>query len=130
MEITWDDSDFEKGLLGFIDDMSKIQQNRGIEAVTKAGDAYAADVQKVAPVDTGFYRSRIRCDVTDGPPTARIGSPVKYMYRLEFGFYDMDRIGRIYNQPPYPHWKPQWYVHLDEYKSIINRILTQDVHLK
>lgn len=26
--------------------------------------------------------------------------------RLEFGFYGSDSNGRIYNQPPYPHWRP------------------------
>jgi hypothetical protein len=121
----------ERGLMGFIDDARKAVQDRKVEAVTKAGDAYAADVQKVAPVDTGFYRSRIRSEVTAGDsPVARIGSPVKYMHRLEFGFHGADRLGRNYNQAERVHWRSMWYVHLEEYKNIINRIIMQDVHLK
>lgn len=27
-------------------------------------------------------------------------------HRLEYGFVGMDRLGRMYNQPPYPHFRP------------------------
>ena len=26
--------------------------------------------------------------------------------RLEFGFADIDSLGRVYNQPPFPHVRP------------------------
>lgn len=105
---------------------------KGLQAVQAAGDAYVRDVMKVAPVRTGQYRSNMRADamIEGGNPVCKCGDPMPQTRRLEFGFHGADRLGRIYNQAPNPHWTSQWYVHLDEYKSIINRIITQDVHMK
>ena len=38
--------------------------------------------------------------------TGTIGTNAVQAMRLEFGFVGTDSLGRRYNQPPYPHWRP------------------------
>lgn len=111
---------------------SAAPSHNGLRAVQSAGDAYVRDVMKVAPVRTGQYRSNMRADsmMEGGKPVCKCGDPMPQTRRLEFGFHGADSLGRIINQHERPHWRSMWYVHLEEYKSIINRIITQDVHMK
>lgn len=37
---------------------------------------------------------------------ATIGTMAAQARRLEFGFADTDSLGRVYNQPPFPHVQP------------------------
>jgi len=39
-----------------------------------------------------------------GDATVSTNSP--YAARLEYGFVGADSLGRIYDQPPFPHWQP------------------------
>lgn len=59
-------------------------------------------------VVTGDYRRSIELRVTDmgGEVTAIVGTNLPQGRRLEFGFVGADSLGRIYNQPPYPHFGP------------------------
>lgn len=38
--------------------------------------------------------------------TVAVGSNAPQTMRLEFGFVGVDSIGRHYNQPPFPHFRP------------------------
>jgi hypothetical protein len=80
------------------------------KAVYAAATAYAGDVIKCTstPVDTGQYRSSIRADppADVNSPVSYVGTPMPQARRLEFGFYDMDSLGRVFNQHPRPHWRP------------------------
>lgn len=58
---------------------------------------------------TGTYRRSWTLEVTQvGPATfqAEVGTNQPQGRRLEFGFHGADSLGRVYNQPPYPHVQP------------------------
>lgn len=59
-------------------------------------------------VITGRYRSSWRAETRPIPYGAQctIGTDAPQGRRLEFGFVGPDSLGRIYNQPPYPHVQP------------------------
>ncbi|AKZ60833.1 PCQ3_46 (plasmid) [Streptomyces ambofaciens ATCC 23877] len=59
-------------------------------------------------VITGQYRASWRA-VTSGIPygaECTIGTNAPQGRRLEFGFVGPDSLGRVYNQPPFPHVQP------------------------
>lgn len=41
-----------------------------------------------------------------GLATVSVGSDAPQMMRLENGFVGQDSLGRVYEQPPYPHFRP------------------------
>lgn len=57
---------------------------------------------------TGDYRrginSRIR--YAAGEAVGTVGTASPQARRLEYGFVGRDRLGRTYNQPPFPHFGP------------------------
>jgi hypothetical protein len=59
---------------------------------------------------TGDYRSSWRSEpVEDADPTAvsrSVGTDRAQANRLEYGFVGADSLGRVYDQPPYPHHGP------------------------
>lgn len=57
---------------------------------------------------TGDYnRSIVGQSVREGKSVlAVVGSNAPQTLRLEFGFHGPDALGRVYNQPPYPHFGP------------------------
>lgn len=60
-------------------------------------------------VITGDYRRSIAQTntMTDGnSPVAYVHSAAPQARRLEYGFVGADVLGRVYNQPPFPHWGP------------------------
>ncbi len=60
-------------------------------------------------VITGQYRSSIRIleSSDDGNNSAvLVGTDAPQAYRLEFGFTGQDSLGRYYQQPAFPHWRP------------------------
>jgi len=59
-------------------------------------------------VITGDYRRSITVQFYegDGNFVATVGTNLPQGRRLEFGFHGADSLGRVYNQPPYPHFGP------------------------
>lgn len=59
-------------------------------------------------IQTGDYNRSISLEVgvDAGAPTARVGTDKPQGRRLELGFRGTDRLGRTYNQPPFPHFGP------------------------
>lgn len=53
----------------------------------------------------GYLRSMSVQSVDDGWG-AVVGTADPRARRLELGFHGVDSLGRRYNQPPYPHWRP------------------------
>jgi hypothetical protein len=118
------------GLMGItakLDLIDETIQKNQKKAVMRAGMAYQADVQRVAPVDTGQYRTSIRADLqsSNGGPIAVIGSPMPQTRRLEYGYYGVDKLGRRYNQPAKPHWRPTWDLNIVRYELILNLSLAE-----
>ena len=56
-------------------------------------------------VVTGQYVSNMYVRVANRFEIA-VGNKSPQAYRLEYGFVGTDSIGRMYNQPPYPHFRP------------------------
>ena len=101
----------------------------GSKAVYAAATQYAGDVAKCAstPVDTGQYRNSIKADPPTNPfdPISYVGSPMPQTRRLEFGFAQADKLGRKYNQPPRPHWRPTFDLNKATYLNIMAKILEE-----
>ncbi|MBC9717810.1 HK97 gp10 family phage protein [Streptomyces sp. TRM66268-LWL] len=59
-------------------------------------------------VITGQYRAswEVKVTVSGGRVTAEVSTQAPQSRRLEYGFVGVDRIGRHYRQPPYPHIEP------------------------
>ncbi|MER6077002.1 HK97 gp10 family phage protein [Streptomyces sp. NPDC001833] len=59
-------------------------------------------------VITGQYRASwdVRVTVTGGQVRAVVFTEAPQSHRLEYGFVGVDRLGRQYRQPPYPHIEP------------------------
>ncbi|MGW7237045.1 HK97 gp10 family phage protein [Streptomyces sp. NPDC054804] len=59
-------------------------------------------------VITGQYRASwdVRVTVTGGQVSAVVFTEAPQSRRLEYGFVGVDRLGRQYRQPPYPHIEP------------------------
>lgn len=57
---------------------------------------------------SGDYRRSIGLQTGGGTtdPYAEVGSSAPQARRLEFGFVGRDSLGRHYDQPPYPHFRP------------------------
>ncbi|MFE0477012.1 HK97 gp10 family phage protein [Streptomyces sp. NPDC058947] len=59
-------------------------------------------------VITGQYRASwdVKVTVTGGQVSAVVFTGAPQSRRLEYGFVGVDRLGRQYRQPPYPHIEP------------------------
>lgn len=59
-------------------------------------------------VATGDYRRswNMRTGATLTGPTAVVSTQAPQAARLEYGFSGADSLGRVYNQPAYPHVRP------------------------
>lgn len=57
---------------------------------------------------TGDYRRTWHATFTQTAtaPASRVGTSAPQAARLEYGFVGADRLGRVYNQQPYPHVAP------------------------
>jgi hypothetical protein len=57
---------------------------------------------------TGDYRRQWQNQFTGGGGSFKstTGTAAVQARRLEYGFNGMDSLGRVYNQPPYPHARP------------------------
>lgn len=56
-------------------------------------------------VITGIYRGSIQVMERSQYEVA-VGTNAPQAMRLEYGFSGTDALGRVYNQPAFPHWTP------------------------
>jgi hypothetical protein len=73
--------------------------------------AYASKPRSGPPgprIQTGDYVRSISLNMEGNAfyAAARVGTNKPQGRRLEFGFVGTDSIGRHYDQPPYPHFRP------------------------
>ena len=109
---------------GFQDFNDKIAKNQATGAKL-AANAYKNDVQVIAPYKTGTYRRSIHVETTetDGETVALVGTDLPYAKRLEFGFVDKDKLGRVYNQAPRPHFRPALDENRDKYLQMMKEAM-------
>jgi hypothetical protein len=55
-------------------------------------------------VVTGAYRSGFF--LIRRPMRVGVGNHSPQTFRLEYGFFGVDSMGRVYSQPPFPHMRP------------------------
>lgn len=74
---------------------------------------------------TGDYRRSVALVMTidNGGPVAIIGTNKPQGRRLEFGFHDVDALGRRYSQAPLPHFAPALRKYEDAYVAAIAGIV-------
>lgn len=79
-------------------------------------------------VITGQYRASWRAETRGIPYGAEctIGTNAPQGRRLEFGFVGPDSLGRVYNQPPFPHVQPAL-GHIEESLREEMRAVVQEV---
>jgi HK97 gp10 family phage protein len=93
-----------------------------ITAVSLGANAYKNDVQAGAPYKTGTLRRSIHAEPPEKEGTqviALVGTDLPYARRLEYGFADKDKLGRTYNQPARPYFRPPLDQNKDKYLNII-----------
>jgi len=83
----------------------------GVEHAAELGRAQIKGHASGRPgpnVITGQYRNSWQVEKRHLPHGAQctIGTEEPYGRRLEFGFVGADSLGRVYNQPPFPHVQP------------------------
>lgn len=103
-------------------------------AIFRSGAMYQTKVRAAASgrpgprVQTGDYRRSIflrEYMTLDGDPVALVSSNRPQARRLEFGFVGPDVLGRVFNQPPYPHWRPA----MDDMDKVLTRQVNHVVAL-
>ena len=81
-------------------------------------------------VRTGDYRRSLNMrfypEGEEGQPgsvSAFIGTAAPQARRLEEGFVGADSLGRVYNQPPYPHFRPMAETIRADWDAIMNEAI-------
>lgn len=77
---------------------------------------------------TGDYVRSITRELlseTTGHSVWIIGTNAPQARRLEFGFVGADSLGRIYNQPPYPHFGPALDMIGPQFEQALDGIITK-----
>ena len=94
-----------KALQQFSEDISD-----QLEAGVSAGAMMLeGQIKNNAPYKTGDYRRSIHHETREKSQdrvVIAIGTDRPQGARLEYGFSDTDKLGRRYNQPPQPHFRP------------------------
>lgn len=83
--------------------MNKVKTAEGAGAVLLL-QAIQNNIVRQGLVDTGGYHNSWH--VTLGSGYAKVGTPHPAGPRLEYGFFGLDSLGRLYNQPARPHVRP------------------------
>ena len=102
--------DLARRLDGAADRLGEVTERR-IQHVGQVGVARIKANASGRPgpnVITGRYRASWRSETRGIPYGAQctLGTTEPQGRRLEFGFVGPDSLGRIYNQPPFPHVQP------------------------
>lgn len=75
-------------------------------------------------VRTGNYRRSINSTVVLSGQAliGTVGTAAPQARRLEYGFVGADRLGRVYDQPPFPHFGPAGQRTVAEFAAAMERI--------
>lgn len=92
------------------------------KAIKLTANEYKNDVQKLAPFKTRTYTRSIHVQMIS-KDKAVVGSGLPFAKRLEYGFADTDKLGRVYNQAAQPHFRPAMDDNQSKYKKIYKEAL-------
>ena len=148
---SFDFSDFTR-LSRDLDNLAKVIESREALGPKLAGEAYAADVQAVAPLghmpgeSHGDYRRSIHPVMSqeNGHPICLIGTNKIQAKELEYGSVGLPggvisaksapylvfktedgkwHSVKAVHQPGHPHWRPTWDKNLPKYQNIMREAL-------
>jgi len=96
--------------------------------VELTGNEYKNDMQEVIQYKTGTLRRSIHVEMTReaGHTVALVGTDAPQAKRLEFGFNDVDSLGRVYHQPPQPRWRPTFDQNFPKYERMMQGVFVRD----
>jgi HK97 gp10 family phage protein len=97
-------------------DLSKMAEKNQSTALKLAANEYKNDVQEGAPYKTGTLRRSIHVEMVSSSQ-ALVGTDLPYAKRLEFGFADKDKLGRVYNQAAHPYFRPPLDLNWEKYQK-------------
>lgn len=106
MEITGDKEVSQK-----IRNAIKYSAKDAADITSEYGDKLQEQVKQDASgrpgpnIITGQYVASIH-KVAQSTYAVTVGTDAPQALRLEYGFAGQDSLGRVYGQPPYPHWTP------------------------
>lgn len=74
---------------------------------------------------TGDYRRSWQHEYHSGghSATSLVGTNAVQGHRLEYGFHGADSLGRIYNQPPFPHARPAFDKTAPEFEKAVTDMM-------
>lgn len=105
-------------------DLEKMAVRNQSIALKLVGNEYKNDVQEIAPYKTGTYRRSIHVQPVDSSKVL-VGSDLPYGKRLEYGFADSDKLGRVYNQAAQPHFRPAMDTNIGKYQKMYLEVLSR-----
>lgn len=85
-----------------------------------------AQIQSMAPTDTGRYRASMRIEWASADKNTysfEVGSDLHYGYSLEFGGHGVDSRGRMVNRRPQPHFRPALREFVPHFEAAIREAL-------
>lgn len=98
-----------------------------VETRTKANASLPASGPPGPRAITGDYRASWNTQKTEETPdsvTFTVGTDRPQGRRLEYGFVGRDALGRVYNQPPYPHLQPAIDATRPEFEAAVRKAAT------
>jgi len=105
-------------------DLAKQGERNKSTALKIVGQEYANHVKAITPYKTGTLRRSIHVEPVS-ENTVLVGTDLPYARRLEYGFMDKDKLGRIYHQAPRPYFRPP----LDQNFAKYQRMYLEALHL-
>ena len=97
----------EREIEAFFRKVPQAVGERVLMTAMKAGALVALNnIKPLTPWLTGTYRRSIHIKPLPAWLAVAIGTDLPYGPRLEYGFAGVDSLGRHYNQPARPHFRP------------------------
>lgn len=97
----------EKEIEEFFRRVPEAVGKRVLMTAMKAGALVVRNnIVPIAPYLTGVYRDSIGIEEMPEQLAVATGTDLPYGPRLELGFVGVDSLGRHYNQPAQPHFRP------------------------
>ncbi len=99
----------------------------GRSGVIYPGDEYGPGGEIGPRAQTGDLRRSVALSHTVTPNliASTAASDAPQAARLEHGFVGVDSLGRVYDQPPYPAWRPALAVLAEPYRDAIGETVVK-----
>jgi len=100
-----------------LSDAAKNAEKKQETALKLVAQEYSNDVKAGSPYRTGTLRRSIHVE-KESSTKMLVGTDLPYARRLEYGFADKDKLGRVYNQAARPYFRPPLDTNKEKYRDI------------